>query len=152
MLLYDKNSYSNSGDRSAYLTKMDDALTKYETEYAYLFSLVLDYVDSDDYTICKVYQMANIGRKLLDSFLSFHVPLFASPFQRLEKVEFDNIKKSAIYKFVNDESHTTSSGGIEPQLPQEAHQCLKDLLDMIKATAPEHYNTLANEIKGLPQE
>ena len=147
-----ENSHSNDGTRSAHLTKMDNALIKYETKYAYLFSLVLDYVNSDDYTIYKAYQMANVGRKLLDSFLSFQVPLFATPFQRLEKVKFDNIKKSAIYKFVNNESHTTSSGGIEPQLPHEAHQCMEDLLAMIEVVAPEHYNTIVGEIKGLLQE
>lgn len=146
-----ENSYDDSDTRSAYLTKMDNALIKYETEYAYLFSLVLDYVDSNDYTIYKAYQMANIGRKLLDSFLSFQVPLFATPFQRLEKIQFDNIKKGAIYKFVNDESHIASSGGIGPQLPHEAHQCMKDLLDMIKTVAPKHYDALVNEIRNSQQ-
>ena len=142
-----ENSYSDDGVRSAYLIEMDKALIKYETEYAYLFSLVLNYVDSNDYTICKAYQMANIGRKLLDSFLLFQAPLFTTPFKRLESINFDNVKKSAIYKFVNDESHITSSGGIEPQLPREAHQCMKDLLDMIHAVAPTHYDTLVGEIQ-----
>ena len=147
-----ENSYGNDSTRSAYLAKMDNALIKYETEYAYLFSLVLDYVNGNDYTIYKAYQMANVGRKLLDSFLSFQVPLFVTPFQRLENINFDDIKKSAIYKFVNDESHITTSGGIEPQLPQEAHQCMQDLLDMIRVAAPGHYNTLVGEIEGLPRE
>ena len=121
--------------------------------YDMLIARIRKYHPSTDVSMVgKAYQMANVGRKLLDSFLSFQVPLFVTPFQRLENINFDDIKKSAIYKFVNDESHITTSGGIEPQLPQEAHQCMQDLLDMIRVAAPGHYNTLVGEIEGLPRE
>lgn len=139
-----KNTFSETdGSRTAYLDKLDKALEEFESEYHYLFNIAYKY--KDDGTIENAYKMPNIARKLLDTFLMFRVPKNVSPYKRLEEIKYDEQKKSAIYKFSNDQSHITGSG-FDPSLVPEAKNCIKDLLDMIKAVDPEHYRYLEETV------
>jgi len=135
-----KNKFSSTdSSRIAYLAELDQALETYESEYHYLFNIVYNYID--DGTIENAYKMPNIARKLLDSFLMFRVPKNADTYRRLQELDFDQGKKTAIYKFVNDQSHITGSG-FDPSLVPETQKCLKYLLELIEETFPEHYNYL----------
>jgi wobble nucleotide-excising tRNase len=139
-----KNNFSETdGSRTAYLDRLDKALEEFESEYHYLFNIAYKY--KDDGTIENAYKMPNIARKLLDTFLMFRVPKNVSPYKRLEEIKYDEQKKSAIYKFSNDQSHITGSG-FDPSLVPEAKNCIKDLLDMMKAVDPEHYKYLEETV------
>lgn len=139
-LLMVKNNFSvTDGSRTAYLTKLDPALEKFESEYHYLFNILYAY--KDDGTIENAYKMPNIARKLLDSFLMFCVPKNISTYERLQELTFDEEKKTAIYKFVNDQSHITGAG-FDPSLVPEAQKCIKYLLELMEATFPTHYSYL----------
>lgn len=139
-LLMVKNTFSvTDGTRTAYLTKLDPALEKFESEYHYLFNVLYAY--KDDGTIENAYKMPNIARKLLDSFLMFCIPKNITTYERLQELEFDDSKKSAIYKFVNDQSHITGAG-FDPSLVPEAQKCIKYLLELMEETFPTHYTYL----------
>ena len=136
-LLMVKNTFSvTDGARTAYLTKLDPALEKFESEYHYLFNVLYAY--KDDGTIENAYKMPNIARKLLDNFLMFCIPKNITTYERLQELKFDEAKKSAIYKFVNDQSHITGAG-FDPSLVPEAQKCIKYLLELMEATFPTHY-------------
>lgn len=137
--LYMVKNPDNAGHREAIITRLDSALEIFESEYHYLFNLLLNY--KHDSSIGSVYLMPNIARKVLDSYLMFRIPKNASSYQRLEELKYDDEKKTAIYKFVNDQSHITGSG-FDPSLVPEAQKCIGYLLDMIKETFPEHYDYL----------
>jgi len=139
-----KNSFSETdGSRSAYIDKLDKALEVFESEYHYLFNIAYNY--KDDGTIENAYKMPNVARKLLDSFLMFRVPKNISPYKRLEEIKYDEEKKTAIYKFTNDQSHITGSG-FDPSLVPEAKKVVADLLDMIKTVDPDHYDCLVETV------
>ncbi len=121
------------------LDKLDDLLKNYDTEYQYLFKLLIDF--KTDETIESVYHIPNIARKTLESFLLFMVPNGESPFQKLKKIEFDENKKTAIYKFTNDQSHKTGAG-FDPSLVAECQKNVQYLLEMIENTFPKHYEIL----------
>jgi hypothetical protein len=87
------------------------------------------------------YHIPNIARKTLESFLLFMVPNGESPFQKLKKIEFDENKKTAIYKFTNDQSHKTGAG-FDPSLVAECQKNVQYLLEMIENTFPKHYEIL----------
>ncbi len=133
-----KNLYKDK-TRIAMLDKLDDLLKNYDTEYQYLFKLLTDF--KTDETIESVYHIPNIARKTLESFLLFMVPNGESPFQKLKKIEFDENKKTAIYKFTNDQSHTTGAG-FDPSLVAECQKNVQYLLEMIRETFPKHYEIL----------
>ena len=99
------NNSIESGERVAHIGKLDNALKKFDSEYQYLFKL-LDCFKSDG-TIASVYHIPNVARKVLETFLMIMYPDTLSSFKKLEKIPFDEIKKTAIYKFSNDQSHMT---------------------------------------------
>ncbi|SSC10571.1 AAA family ATPase [thiotrophic endosymbiont of Bathymodiolus puteoserpentis (Logatchev)] len=133
-----KNLYKDE-TRIAMLDKLDDLLKNYDTEYQYLFKLLIDF--KTDETIESVYHIPNIARKTLESFLLFMVPNGESPFKKLKKIEFDENKKTAIYKFTNDQSHKTGAG-FDPSLVVECQKNVQYLLEMIEITFPKHYEIL----------
>lgn len=125
--------------RSARLAPMDQLLIDHATEYHYLFKVL--YTFKSDGTIQQCYHIPNVARKVLDTFLDFHVPSADSPHRKLEMVDFDRHKKTAILKFANDLSHHTGKG-FDPAIVAETQKNTTHLLDMIKAVAPLHYEGL----------
>lgn len=71
----------------------------------------------------------------------FCIPKNITTYERLQELEFDDSKKSAIYKFVNDQSHITGAG-FDPSLVPEAQKCIKYLLELMEETFPTHYTYL----------
>lgn len=125
--------------RSARLAPLDQLLIDHATEYHYLFKVL--YTFQSDGTILGCYHIPNIARKVLETFLDFHVPSKGSLYAKLDKVDFDDHKKTAINKFANDLSHYTGKG-FDPALVAESQKNAKYLLEMIKAVAPIHYDGL----------
>lgn len=122
--------------RSARLAPLDRLLIEHATEYHYLFKVL--YTFKSDGTILGCYHVPNIARKVLETFLDFHVPSSKSLYMKLEETEFDPHKKTAIYKFANDLSHHTGKS-FDPALVAEAQKNTVYLLEMIEAVAPLHY-------------
>ncbi len=59
------------------------------------------------------------------------------------------IKKTAIYKFTNNQSHKTGAG-FDPSLVAECQKNVKYLLEMIEKTFPKHYEILDGITKIKP--
>ncbi|RKQ70615.1 AAA family ATPase [Oceanibaculum indicum] len=127
--------------RFARITSLDKLLLDHATEYHYLFKVL--YTFKSDGTILSCYHIPNIARKVLETFLDFHLPSNKSVYQKLEDIKFDPIKKTAIYKFSNDLSHYTGKG-FDPALVAETQKNTSYLLEMIKSVAPLHYEGLKN--------
>jgi len=137
-----KNLDSN-GQRVASIYVLDKLLRNYTSEYQYLFKLL--YTFTPDGTIDSVYHYPNIARKVLDNFLMVMIPDNQSPYKKLEQIEFDTNKKTAIYKFTNDNSHTTGKG-FDPSLVPEACKNIAYLLEMMETVFPEHYSVLKKSV------
>lgn len=141
------NKYTNDGNRYAYLTKMDDLLRSYESEYHYLFKILYDF--KSDGTLASVYHIPNVARKVLDTFLMFRVPNSESYYKKIESLRdvFDENKLAAIYKFTNNQSHITGKG-FDPALVPETQKCVTYLLEMIETVFKEHYKILKESINN----
>lgn len=125
--------------RDAALKPLDPLLRDHPTEYCYLFKLLNDF--KSDGTIVASYHIPNVARKVLETFLEFQRPHERSLHAQLEAVDFDPHKKTAIYKFANDLSHFTGKG-FDPALVAETQKNVAYLLEMVKAVAPQHYESL----------
>jgi len=143
-----KNCYENNS-RCAFIDEMDKELCEYESEYHYLFKKLYEF--GSDGTIAQAYPIPNIARKVLDTFLTFRVPCGGSMYSKLEKIKnttnFDKNKLTAIYKFVNNQSHITGSG-FNPALVPETQKNVRYLLEMIEKIFPEHYKILETAISS----
>ena len=126
----------SAAGREARLTPLDSLLVLHPTEYHYLFKVLHSF--KSDGTILSSYHIPNIARKLLETFLEFHVPSNGSLYQKLEATTFDENKKTAIFKFANDLSHRTGKG-FDPALVAETQKNTTYLLEMIQSVAPLHY-------------
>lgn len=139
-----KNQYSTINGRTAFISKLDKELQDHESEYHYLFKVL--YTFETDGSIATVYHIPNIARKVLDTFLMFRVPNGEVAYKKMEKLPFDETKKTAIYKFTNDQSHITGDG-FDPSLVPETQKNVQYLLEMMKSVFPEHYDILEEQFK-----
>ncbi|MGM4924494.1 AAA family ATPase [Tardiphaga sp. 804_B3_N1_9] len=126
----------DSTGRHSSIVGLDRALIDHPTEYHFLFKTLATF--QSDGTIAGCYHIPNVTRKVLETFLDFHVPERKALYAKLADVPFDENKKAAIYKFANDLSHFTGQG-FEPGLVQESQKNAAYLLEMIKELAPQHY-------------
>jgi len=131
-------SESQTG-RSSRIAPLDKLLIEHATEYHYLFKTLYSF--RSDGTIQSCYHLPNMARKVLETFLDFHLPSNKSMYQKLEETQFEAHKKTAIYKFANDLSHHTGKT-FDPALVSEAQKNVTYLLEMIAAVAPSHYQGL----------
>lgn len=129
----------NDVARDAVLKPLDPLLRDHPTEYCYLFNLLHKF--KSDGTIVSSYHIPNVARKVLETFLEFQRPDQRTLHAQLESIDFDQHKKTAIYKFANDLSHFTGKG-FDPALVAETQKNVTYLLEMVKEVAPGHFESL----------
>jgi wobble nucleotide-excising tRNase len=122
--------------RNARLCKLDQLLQEHASEYQYLFKKLFTY--KSDGTIESAYHIPNVARKVLETFLEYYEPSSAKLYEKLDAIDFDPLKKAAIYKFANDLSHMTGKG-FDPALVAETQKNTAYLLEMIATLAPKHH-------------
>ena len=122
--------------RNARLCKLDQLLQEHASEYQYLFKKLFTY--KSDGTIESAYHIPNVARKVLETFLEYYEPSSAKLYEKMEAIDFDPLKKAAIYKFANDLSHMTGKG-FDPALVAETQKNTAFLLEMIATLAPKHH-------------
>lgn len=132
------------GHRDAYLAPMDRLLMEFESEYHYLFSLLRGF--QDDGTLSAIYLFPNIGRKFLETFLAFKIPSGDNLHDKMSRLEYPDVEKAAILRFVETHSHAERSDGVmhfDQSLSSGGQQVISSLLSMIKHVDPDHYMTLS---------
>lgn len=143
--LYMLRSHYVDSQRAIEIVELDKLLQDHESEYHYLVKRI--YKFRGDGSIESVYDIPNLARKVLDTFLMFRVPNNQSQYEKLNGLDFDENKKTAIYKFTNDQSHMTGKG-FDPSLVEETQKNVKHLLEMMEAVFPEHFRILVNTINN----
>lgn len=126
-------------ERRSRIEPLDKALTKNGSEYVFLFKQVRDY--ACDGTIETAYPMPNVIRKVLEQFLEFMCPTTDSFYYKLQSINFDPVKKTALNKYAQDFSHPTGKG-LDPSLVDETRNNAAHLIEMIRTVAPIHYVNL----------
>lgn len=129
------------GERSSKIEGLDPFLQDHESEYHYLFKRVLEATQiPGDLPLQSYYELPNLARRLLESFLAFKVPDEHSLHARLEAVSFDEVKKTQILRFVDTHSHAEQigSGHEEASALAEAPEVLRNLIQLIEDCDSEH--------------
>ena len=138
------------GSRTSQLGPIDRLLAEHESEYQYLFKRVYDEAHRTDVdSLEHHYGLPNVARRLIESFLAFRFPEMSGDLgPRLERVTFDNAKKTRILRLLNTYSHASAISDPEHDLSllAETQPVLLDVLDMMKAVDKEHYDGLAKLI------
>lgn len=139
------------GNRSSSLVPLDPLLANYESEYHYLFKQIWSVAQSTEAApLDQYYVLPNVGRRLLETFLSFKFPGGKPALGLLmSKVEFDPAKKTRLLRFLHVHSHHDRVADPEHDLStlSEAPQVFSDLLELMQALDEGHYNGLVASIQ-----
>lgn len=137
--------------RCTTLRVLDPLLERYESEYHYLFACVHRAANAaGEAALEQNYNLPNLGRRLLEMFLAFRRPQIAGElWQKLKDVTFDEAKKVRIARFVHTYSHSDTVGEPEhdPSLLGEAQAVLADLLELIRAEDPQHFEAMVKLLR-----
>ena len=138
------------GSRSSELGRLDPLLERYESEYQYLFKRVYEEAHRDDVVELEHhYGLPNVARRLLEAFLAFRFPEMSGElYRRLERVSFDNAKKTRILRLLNTYSHAGAISDPEHDLSllAETQPVLRDVLELMEAVDKDHYDGLIKAV------
>jgi wobble nucleotide-excising tRNase len=134
------------GSRTSELGHLDRLLEEHESEYQYLFKRVYEEARRNDVLELEPhYGLPNVARRLLEAFLAFRFPDMSGDLHpRLERVSFDNAKKTRILRLLNTYSHAGAISDPEHDLSllAETQPVLREVLELMEAVDKDHYDGL----------
>ncbi len=141
-------------ERRTSLSRMDSLLEKYQSEYHFLFKNVHDVAKGEvDSTteLAQFYGVPNIARRVMETFLAYRFPDREGGLRgKLDHVDFNSEKKVRILRLLHTYSHSEGINDSEhdPSLLAETRSVMKDILDLIEASDPKHYQGMINLVQG----
>jgi wobble nucleotide-excising tRNase len=139
---------SNEVPRTSTYTDAEAALTRYNSEYHYIFSRLHSLKNQQTLETDDHFLAANLSRKLLESFLSFKFPKNRGNFANLFNTAVsasqnpEDEDKEKIRKFINEYSHNdlieTNEDFVE-NLMGEGVTVISDIFDWIHELDQKHY-------------
>ena len=146
----------DKGQRTSTLGQLDPLLEQYESDYHYLFARLYREAQNIARTgLEENYILPNMARRLLEMFLAFHRPQMSGDlWNKLRSIEFDEPRKTRIWRFVNTHSHSNSVGEPEhdPSLLAEARPVLGDIMELMRSQHAEHFNAMKELVESVPEE
>lgn len=146
-------SLTDQGRRSR-ITHLDPLLEQFHSEYHYLFFRIYRRANEPAQNgLENNYIFPNIARRLLEAFLAFrHPQINGDLHNKLLNVNFDNVKKRRIIRFLHTHSHADAIVDSEHDLSalSEAQAVLRDLLALIKSEDATHYEAMVALIDPSP--
>lgn len=136
--------------RAAEIGLLDPLLLQFESEYHFLFKTLYDIANSSERDgLSCYYNVPNMARRLLESFLAYYVPdRQGELFHKMEGVGYDGAIKTRILRLLNTYSHSAvvAESEHDPTVLSEAREVVKELLEMIKVLDERHYNGMVSLI------
>ena len=109
----------------------------YSSEYVYLFKVVITCSLSSTCDNCKIgcYPMVNIGRRLLETFLSFKYPSRQSINDMVMATDCSMECKKTLYMYLNDLSHSNSldRSMYDCSIIENTRWIMKSIIEVIKS-------------------
>lgn len=150
LLFLDARRRENEKFRRSYIVELPTHLKDYESEYHYLFHLVLKFTDGEGEEY--FYLMPNALRRVLEIFLAFRRPKtgkgFAGKIKELSEENeerLDGVRMQALERLVQLESHSDSIDDLiahSSMQAEETRAAARALLDFIKALDESHYEEM----------
>ena len=150
-LLFLDSVLDAGGDtRSSSLKVMPKLIREYESEYQYLFHLVLQFVSSPDGHAGYFYLMPNALRKVLEIFLAFKLPGSDGLSSKVGTVaggdyDLDPARVHALDRLVQLESHADNLDDLvtfSSMTIEETKDAADALLSLIRAMDGEHFSRM----------
>lgn len=130
------------------LSDAGNSLTRFHSEYHFVFNSVLNYQAIDDLDESLCFTIANTVRRLLEAFTSFKTPdlgNFNGALQLGEKRGLSTQQKERIFYFINKYSHLDRIESFDNTIEtlfEEAKNVVTDVLWLIKMVDEDHYKSM----------
>lgn len=141
--------------RSSNIKNADQSLTKYQSEYHYLFSRLYVFKQKNSLTMEEAFLTANLSRKLLEAFFTFKYPKYRSDVASLlteaqkSCTKTTLVTKERIYRFINKYSHSAvieMNQDTAENLHGESHSVIGAIFDWIEEVDSVHYKEMEEVI------
>ncbi len=141
--------------RSSNIIEMSKLLREYESEYHFLFSHVLRFVNNAQDCFDHGYIMPNVLRRVLDVFLTFKYPGSEGFVGKIDAIArfypgFDTDRLSALERLSQTESHSDNHDDLlsfSSMTVEESRQAATTLLDLIEHVDPVHLKRIREVCK-----
>ncbi|WP_375723620.1 AAA family ATPase [Arcobacter sp. KX21116] len=147
-----KNKFE-SDKRIATITELEKTLKDFKSEYQYLYYLLYEFNQKDDFSISELYQINNIARRFIELFATFKIPRSGDWKGKIEKILADNslqVDIEKVYKLTNTYSHQTNPMSVITHIDKvEAKSGLKILFEIIEKSDKMHFDALQKHCENL---
>ena len=153
--IYFLRSKFRNQNRVSDIEMADKLLLEHNSEYTFLFKLIYSKAKTPSSSLEEDYILPNVLRKFLESYISFKVPLSGvNIHEKLRKLseDYPNLDKTLIHRlesFTQDQSHPLYHDSIydfDERLLGEIQLACRNILQLLKATDPNHLKHLLSEI------
>jgi wobble nucleotide-excising tRNase len=142
MLLIEKGK-----DGQSKIKSLPEILAQYKSEYNYLFSLIYCFQKQPHLDYEQLYNLPNIIRRFLESFLAFKYQANVNIDQDINKLIPDRIKSEQVRKFVHFYSHSLAPSRMMMLSDlSECQEVVDTVLDAVKIQDPVHFAALEESI------
>ncbi len=139
------NASRDNNDRHADIRAMPKLIRNHDSEYNYCFYLVRKFYEADDSMDCAaIYQMPNLMRKVIETFLEFTLPQQQNLSNRSEHAivtrHLSKEEVTALVNLVNVDSHSDSQDAIL-QIPNfaEYHRIAGSVMKLMCKINSQHF-------------
>lgn len=135
-------------DGQSKIKALPEILARYKSEYNYLFSLIYYFQKQPHLDYDQLYNLPNIIRRFLESFLAFKYQANVNIDQDINRLIPDQVKSEQVRKFVHFYSHSLAPSRMMVLSDLSECQAVVDtVLDSVKAHDPVHFEALEESIQ-----
>jgi wobble nucleotide-excising tRNase len=131
---------------STTLLELSSYLTKYKSEYSYLFSIIHSFKNNPNANFEQLYNLPNILRRFIESFTAFKYLSTANIEESIDKLIPNAVDCERVRKFVHYHTHSLTTNKLEQF--SDLGECLKVveiITSALEAIDPIHYAALQAE-------
>ena len=147
-----KNKFE-SDRRIAVISNLEKTLKDFKSEYQYLYYLLYNFNQKDDFTIDELYQINNIARRFIELFATFKIPRSGDWKGKIEKILSDaqlEIDIEKVYKLTNAYSHQTNPMSAITHIDKvEAKNGLVTLFEIVEKSDKLHFEALEKHCESI---
>lgn len=138
--------------RCANIVALEGTLKNFKSEYHFLFSLLIKFVDKEIPEYDEYYTIANIARRFIEIFTNFKIPNTGDLASKIQALKIDTskiskIEQDKVYKLIQEFSHGSDpTSTIEHKDKSESKDAVKILLNMVEESDPIHFELLKKQI------
>ncbi|WP_282778026.1 AAA family ATPase [Phaeodactylibacter xiamenensis] len=134
-------------DGQSKIKALPEILARYKSEYNYLFSLIYYFQKQPHLDYDQLYNLPNIIRRFLESFLAFKYQANVNIDQDINRLIPNQVKSEQVRKFVHFYSHSLAPSRMMVLSDLSECQAVVDtVLDAVKAHDPVHFEALEESI------